>query len=530
MALKIVSGIEVTNITLSSYLDLAKNELRNATIQNLSTTQINAISSPSSGQIAYDSTVNKLKFYNGSAWGDISGGTVTSIGITAGAGTTVSGSPVTTSGSITVGVDGVLEDLDTLGAAASDGQFIVATGAGAFAYESGATVRTSLGLGSAATTDSGDYLAASNNLSDIADLSEAQSNLELGSLALLNAVGASQITDNSVGAAELNVSGNGTSGQVLTSDGDGTFSFTNKTTNTDTDVSVGNLTSRLEEITENVTIGDAVDVTVTTSGNLEVTGDLTVSGTTTTVNSTTVTVDDPIFTLGGDTAPGSDDNKDRGIEFRYHNGSAAKLGFFGYDDSTGYFTFIPDATNSSEVFSGTQGTIDVANIRLDNSGLILNGTAVTATAAELNYVDGVTSAIQTQLDGKQATITGAATTIDDTDLTASRALISNSSGKVAVSAVTSTELGYLDGVTSAIQTQLNGKTTAYSGSVTVSSGTATIASSTHGLTFPANVQLYDENNQLVLADIRQTVSGGEMTITVNAADADYSIIAIGSVA
>ena len=35
----------------------------------------------------------------------------------------------------------------------------------------------------------------------------------------------------------------------------------------------------------------------------------------TTVNSTTTTLDDPIMTLGGDTAPGSDDNKDRGIEF-----------------------------------------------------------------------------------------------------------------------------------------------------------------------------------------------------------------------
>lgn len=42
-------------------------------------------------------------------------------------------------------------------------------------------------------------------------------------------------------------------------------------------------------------------------------------------------------------------------------------------------------------------------------------------------------------------------------MTASRALISNSSGQPAVSAVTSTELGYLDGVTSNIQTQLNGK-------------------------------------------------------------------------
>ena len=96
---------------------------------------------------------------------------------------------------------------------------------------------------------------------------------------------------------------------------------------------------------------------IETSGNLTVGADLIVNGSTTTVNSTTVTIDDPIFTLGGDSAPGSDDNKDRGIEFRYHTGSAAKVGFFGFDDSAGKFTFIPDATNSSEVFSGTAGTI-----------------------------------------------------------------------------------------------------------------------------------------------------------------------------
>lgn len=84
---------------------------------------------------------------------------------------------------------------------------------------------------------------------------------------------------------------------------------------------------------------------------------------------------------------------------------------------------------------------------------ILDG--VTATTAELNYVDGVTSNIQTQLNAKQVTITGAATTIDTENLTASRALVSDGSGKVAVSAVTSTEIGYLDGVTSNIQTQIN---------------------------------------------------------------------------
>ena len=55
-----------------------------------------------------------------------------------------------------------LEDLAALEAPASDGQFIVATGAGAFAYESGATVRTSLGLGSIATLSSIDISANTN--------------------------------------------------------------------------------------------------------------------------------------------------------------------------------------------------------------------------------------------------------------------------------------------------------------------------------------------------------------------------------
>ena len=104
-----------------------------------------------------------------------------------------------------------------------------------------------------------------------------------------------------------------------------------------------------------ITIGLPNDVTI--GNDLVVTGDLTVNGSTTTVNSTTVTVDDPIFTLGGDTAPASDDNKDRGIEFKWHNGSSAKVGFFGYDDSAGKFTFIADATNASEIFSGSAGDV-----------------------------------------------------------------------------------------------------------------------------------------------------------------------------
>ena len=115
------------------------------------------------------------------------------------------------------------------------------------------------------------------------------------------------------------------------------------------DVTIGNDLT----VTGNLVSDDITTATLTTSGNLTVTGDLTVNGTTTTVNSTTTTVDDPVFTLGGDTAPGSDDNKDRGIEFRYHDGSSARVGFFGFDDSTGKFIALTAATNTSEVFSGT---------------------------------------------------------------------------------------------------------------------------------------------------------------------------------
>lgn len=85
--------------------------------------------------------------------------------------------------------------------------------------------------------------------------------------------------------------------------------------------------------------------------------------------------------------------------------------------------------------------------------------SITTTVADdsHNHVISNVDGLQTALDAKQATITGGATTIASSNLTASRALVSNSSGKVAVSAVTSTELGYLDGVTSNIQTQLNKK-------------------------------------------------------------------------
>lgn len=81
--------------------------------------------------------------------------------------------------------------------------------------------------------------------------------------------------------------------------------------------------------------------------------------------------------------------------------------------------------------------------------------------------------LNTAVSGKQDAITGAATTITTENLTANRALVSDSNGKVAVSAVTSTELGYIDGVTSNVQDQIDGKVNKSGDTMT---GTLTVGS------------------------------------------------------
>ena len=115
------------------------------------------------------------------------------------------------------------------------------------------------------------------------------------------------------------------------------------------------------------------------------------------------------------------------------------------------FGFLSGVTTAIQTqLGGKQNELN-AGARLD-AAFIGGGTV---TNAMFDYLANVNSDIQTQLTG--LTITGAATTIATVDLTISKALISNASGKVAVSTVTETELGRLSGVTSAIQTQLNAK-------------------------------------------------------------------------
>ena len=124
-------------------------------------------------------------------------------------------------------------------------------------------------------------------------------------------------------------------------------------------------------------------------------------------------------------------------------------------------TFTVDSTNQVVKISAnlsnyaTTTYVDNAvSALVDSSPETLN--TLNELAAALGDDPNFATTVSTEIGKKQNTIKGAATTITNSNLTASRALVSDANGKVAVSAVTSTELGYLDGVTSAIQTQLNG--------------------------------------------------------------------------
>lgn len=69
------------------------------------------------------------------------------------------------------------------------------------------------------------------------------------------------------------------------------------TADTDDDVSVSNLITRLGEINSNVTIGNTTALTATFNGSVQINQNLTVKGTTTTVESTVTTFADPIIEL-----------------------------------------------------------------------------------------------------------------------------------------------------------------------------------------------------------------------------------------
>lgn len=160
-------------------------------------------------------------------------------------------------------------------------------------------------------------------------------------------------------------------------------------------------------VTNDLSVGNDLDV----SGNLVVGGTLTVNGGTTIVNSTQVTLDDPVLTLGGDTAPTVDTNTDRGIEFRWHNGTAAKMGFFGFDDSTNRFTFIPDNTSATpHVYSGTLGALDAGNYYKNGALLAASHLADGTTGSSAIVLSNSPAISSPALSGVPTSITAAVDT------------------------------------------------------------------------------------------------------------------------
>lgn len=603
MALRIVSGLSATSITLTSFIDLAKNELRNAQIQNLSTTQINAIVSPVQGQFVYDSTLDKLKVYDGAAW-TLVGAAADETSITLSSNTLsikdggVSSAKIATGAVVEAKIGTGAVTNAKLGADAVTGAKIADNAINSEHYVDGSIDTAHIGNAQVTGAKIAALTVATGNIADLAVTSGKLADGAVGTAKLADdavttakiadaqittallatdSVTAAKIADNSVDIARLNVT-DGSAGQFLQTNGSGTLSFA---THTDADVDALNLTSRLSEIdtthTANVhgvgataiIIGSSTntpDVQVT--GDLIVDGDLTVAGTTTTINSTTVTVDDPIFTLGGDTAPTADDNKDRGIEFRYYD-TAARLGFFGYDDSLRKFVFLTNATNTSEVFSGTLGEAEfgglTAGIVNASSQLQIGGVAVTSTAAELNILDGVTATAAeiNKLDGVTATtaelnildgVTATAAEINKLDgftgvvadlnyakdlratgvttaefdkldgLTATTAELNKLDGVTATTAelnildgvtATAAELNRMDGITVStgeLNSVVNRAGRYYHVAASHPGGELQIPSSTHGLTFPFHVTIVDNSGNTLLAEILQTSGTNLITI------------------
>ena len=116
--------------------------------------------------------------------------------------------------------------------------------------------------------------------------------------------------------------------------------------------------------------------------------------------------------------------------------------------------YSPTADSGSELTATLSGTAGA--YAKDTEYTVLTG--VKAQRDAKGHVTGLTYTAQKVKDTNTTyTFNGAVSTIKDSNLTPNRALISDNSGKIAVSDVTSAELSYLDGVTSSIQTQLNAK-------------------------------------------------------------------------
>jgi hypothetical protein len=354
-------------IEFYSSIDLNKCELQNAALQNLGSDPAGAVE----GQVYYNTGDDEMKLYANGAWVALASGSVSSAAddITTGDGAV---SIATSSGNVTIDSQAAGLILDghtgiTLQNASGDilidsaADIVLDAAGNDFSFKSADIefLRVTNSTGDAIIkpiVDAKDIIFQQRDGTEVARIED---NGTFNVVADKLAINGTAITST---AAELNILDG-----VTTSAAELNF--------------VDGVTSNIQDqLDDKAPLASPTFTGTVNAAALTLSGDLIVSGTTTTVNSTTVTLDDPIITLGGDTAPGSDDNKDRGVEFRWHDGTGAKTGFFGFDDSNGYFGFIPNATNTSEVFTGTLGDFQATNFRGDLIGNADTATTVTTNA------------------------------------------------------------------------------------------------------------------------------------------------------
>jgi hypothetical protein len=129
----------------------------------------------------------------------------------------------------------------------------------------------------------------------------------------------------------------------------------------------------------------------------------------------------------------------------------------GYLSSTDWTTFNSKQNALTNPVTGT-GTTNELSYFTGTSTIGSLSTATYPSLTELSYVKGVTSSLQTQLNGKQSTLTNPITGTGTNNEIAYFNTTGSTIGSLTTATYPSlTELSYVKGVTSAIQTQINGK-------------------------------------------------------------------------
>ena len=328
---------------------------------------------------------------------------------------------------------GVKEFVDTLDLSVSGDSGSIAIDV----FSGGATAEETLGI--IGTANEIETVASGNNVTiglptNITVAGEIDANvIDVASAANLASAKVEDLTNNRVVIAgtggELEDDANFTFDGTSLNVGGANFSVAHASGNT---VVGGTL-----QVNGNVTLGNASSDTVQTQGNLTVGGNLTVSGTTTSVNSTTTTLTDPVIELAKDTS--SADGLDRGVRFKWHNGSAVKDGFFGFDIQTQRFSFTPDEDLSGgENASAPWGDLNIGDIY--GTGATLDNVRVAVTAAgEIDTSSGnltLDSAGGTVVVDDNLNVTGTVTLTNDLAVT---------EGGTGVSAFTDNGVLYGDG-------------------------------------------------------------------------------------